>query len=475
MKEYHIYGSPGCGKTTRLATQSIPEAVKRYGSDKVVVVSFTRAAAREIANRQDSVNPEHVGTLHALCYRGLKSPVIAETKVKEWNAQFPAYAVKAIKNGLHAGGGVEFTASNSEGDRLLQEYNLNRNKLIPKQQWSPTLRSFAEKWESWKQEKGYFDFTDLIERALYDRPYPPNNARVLIVDEAQDLTPLQLKLIRSWGQHCDYLVLAGDDDQTIYSFSGASPDVFLKANVDESNKIILNQSYRLPRKVYDVAMRHVQQISHRQPKEYNPTDTEGFFSVSAANYKTPDLAVFEAIEHVKQGKTVMFLVSCRYMLNRTIVVLKQQGVPFHNPYRHEEYSWNPLRVGKEVSTTSDIVRNFLDTGIDKPYWNAAQFLKWVTSLKDEVLTDAGRKGLKLVQKAIDEQIAGLYTVREVLHQILIPDAIEHALNRDIEWLKNNVKNKHRNALGYPLKVYEKYGMDGLSIGPKDNCWNNTQC
>jgi superfamily I DNA/RNA helicase len=51
----------------------------------------------------------------------------------------------------------------------------------------------------------------------------PGKPAVIIADEAQDLNPMQLTLIRKWSKQAEYLVLAGDDDQTIYSWAGASP------------------------------------------------------------------------------------------------------------------------------------------------------------------------------------------------------------------------------------------------------------
>ena len=49
MEEFRIFGPPGTGKTSRLATRDVPRAVERFGPEKVMLTSFTRAAAAEIA------------------------------------------------------------------------------------------------------------------------------------------------------------------------------------------------------------------------------------------------------------------------------------------------------------------------------------------------------------------------------------------------------------------------------------------
>ena len=67
------------------------------------------------------------------------------------------------------------------------------------------------------------DFTDLLEVAVRDLKVAPGDPSVIFVDEAQDLSPLQLKLLRQWGKHAEYLMMAMDDDQTVYGFAGADP------------------------------------------------------------------------------------------------------------------------------------------------------------------------------------------------------------------------------------------------------------
>jgi len=71
--EYRIYGPPGCGKTTSL-TRQIRRAVDRFGADSVLVTSFSRAAAAELAGRDLPIAGDRVGTLHSHCYHALGGP-----------------------------------------------------------------------------------------------------------------------------------------------------------------------------------------------------------------------------------------------------------------------------------------------------------------------------------------------------------------------------------------------------------------
>src|SRR4051794_17007987 len=98
-----IYGPPGCGKTTGLATLA-HNAARSHGSERVLVAALTRAAAAEIAGRHLPLPKECIGTLHAHCYRALdrrpltiKHIVRSEAKgdrdAPPWNEESPLLAL----------------------------------------------------------------------------------------------------------------------------------------------------------------------------------------------------------------------------------------------------------------------------------------------------------------------------------------------------------------------------------------------
>lgn len=97
----------------------------------------------------------------------------------------------------------------------------------------------------------------------------------IFADEAQDLNRMQLSLVRKWGEHASYFIVAGDDDQTIYSFTGASPEAFLDPDIPDDHKIILKQSYRVPRAVHRFAEALIRQVGRRQAKKYLPRPEDG--------------------------------------------------------------------------------------------------------------------------------------------------------------------------------------------------------
>jgi len=81
------------GKTSRLATRDIPRAVEKYGSEGVMVTSFTKAAAREITFKRSRktgktipISKANVGTMHSILYHAMGTPEIMEVHhIDEWN------------------------------------------------------------------------------------------------------------------------------------------------------------------------------------------------------------------------------------------------------------------------------------------------------------------------------------------------------------------------------------------------------
>ena len=123
--EYRIFGPPGAGKTTSL-TRQIRRAVERYGADSVLVTSFSRTAAAELAGRDLPVSRDRVGTLHSHCWHALGGPELAEANVDEWNRENPSLAITPAKkhgrlDGEEAAG--EDSETEKTGDKELQRLN----------------------------------------------------------------------------------------------------------------------------------------------------------------------------------------------------------------------------------------------------------------------------------------------------------------------------------------------------------------
>jgi superfamily I DNA/RNA helicase len=356
-----IYGPPGCGKTTGLATLA-HNAARSHGSERVLVASLTRAAAAEIAGRHLPLPKECIGTLHAHCYRALGRPPLTikhitpsegkgDGDAPPWNEEFPLLALTPSGENLEELG--DHPPGETPGDELYQQYQLYRHWRRPRALWDAQTLAFAREWEGWKSAYGLRDFTDLLEDALQSGAFPEHAPTAGIFDEVQDHSPLEFALLDQWAGVMESVALAGDEDQALYEWRGASPQAM--RDFPEDERRILGQSYRIPQAVHTLSQRWIGQITERVEKPFAPRAESGAVRYLPFDFGDADLLLDDAMTHVQAGKSVMILASCAYMLVPILVEAKRQGLPFHNPYRSKERAWNPLRGGQGVAAAQRLL------------------------------------------------------------------------------------------------------------------------
>ncbi len=472
--EYRIFGPPGTGKTTNLSRQ-IRRAVERFGPDSVLVTSFTRAAAAELAGRDLPISAHRIGTLHSHCWRALDGPAIAETQVEEWNRTNPNLRITPLKKQQSLDGelGADDSPERaSEGDRWLQELNRSRGMMLPEAAWPAAVRSFARRWKEYKQSLGLLDFCDLIETALEKIPFAPGQPSVIFADEAQDLNRMQLSLVRKWGERARYFILAADDDQTIYSWTGATPDAVLDPEIPEDHKIILKQSYRVPRSVHSLAQRLIQQVGRRQPKDYRPRPADGeCHHLSIGSYKTLEYGMLKALlGHLDKGHTVMVLATCAYMLEPLIAVLRKNGIPFHNPFRRANGFWNPIRKARTGSAANRVLALLAAHpavgGTVRP-WTFGDRALWTEWLAAKGILKTGAK--TKIAAATPDAAVSIATLDELFEPRALEsllDAFEGDYRRLLIWWQQRLTASVQARTKFPVMVAHEHGPAALEETPK---------
>jgi len=471
--EYRIVGPPGTGKTRSISDQ-VRRGVEKYGSNKVLVASFSRAASAELANCDLPINPDMLGTLHSHCYQVLGRPSIAEAHVKEWNCSYPHLALTPVRGQRRLDGEdyVEDDAGNADrpGDSLLRELNRLRGLMVDPARWRPDIRDFERKWARYKRERNLLDFCDLIETCLREVDCAPNNPSALFVDEAQDLSVMQGRLVRRWGCQADYYVLAGDDDQTIYSFIGATPEVILEPDIPDDHKVILRQSYRVPRSIHQLADSLIRQVTRRQEKIYLPRPAAGDVQrLSTGTYRSPEYSILSsAVKHLERGKTIMFLASCSYMLKPLIQVLRKNAIPFHNPYRKANGFWNPLRLGRQTTGRRIISLLVAHPRYGEGYrsWTYADLSLWAEWLCGQGIFKAGAK--KLLEAADRKETVTIEQLGEVFEAGPLASLVE-TFDGDwrtlLKWWRVRVNPEVRNRVQFPADVVSRRGPHSLIEEP----------
>ena len=469
MTEYRLHGPPGCGKTYALATSWVPRAVERFGADRVVICSLTRTAAAEIASRGTGVPKENIGTLHALCFRVLHRPTIAEAHTDEWNEREPGLALRG-SSGPTAENPYPEPSSGSRGEELMGKAQVLRHRMVPRDEWPQDVRYFQTRWDEWMRDSGYQDFTGLIEEALQTVSTAPGDPAVFIVDEAQDCSTLELALIRKWNQKAEFAVLAGDGDQAIYQWRGASPKAFLGEPIPEDHNYHLTQSFRVPVEVHARASNWIKQASYRYAVEYTPTKEKGeVLHLPGISTKCPH----ELLDRVKESPDSMVLASCGYMLQPLVRALREAGIPFHNPYRTNHGGWNPLRGGAE--RLSAFLRPDPRAHASARLWTPSELVQWMDLVKmDQTGFPRGAKTtarrIKAASKVMSESAVERPITADDGLEVFGPAAWAELQNvfargEALDWITPKILPSRAKLVDYALKVAEMHGPKALNATP----------
>lgn len=447
MIVHKVAGPPGTGKTQTLAAQA-KRAAEKYGADRVMITSFTRAGAMEIADRADGIKLS--GTLHSIAWRALGRPKIAEANVGSWNEAHPSLSISAKGESLAE---LE-SARRSPGDKLLSSVNILRAQMIPEGQWPPNELAFWRTWQDWMAENDYIDFTGVLEKALKVLPYAPGAPRVLFHDESQDSTRLQWRLLRQWASQADYLVSAGDDDQALYSWLGATVDEFIAPVSGETR--VLGQSWRCPAAVAEVATAYAEaNIRERMAKHWLPRDgSEGTVTRSHLRWRDGEAVAKEIID---TDSTVMVLASAGYMLAPLIKALRERGELFWNPYRSDRGDWNPIRLEAERVTTWQRLLAFMRPHTEATLWTVGDVRLWLPMVKRRGIVSGGLDVLA-------EHPADEFMTPDLLDAVF--EDWQGPLNGGAEWLSEHALAEKQRALAYPMRVLAKRSAAAFSASPR---------
>lgn len=475
-----VWGPPGTGKTRFLSRQAnkIVNSLDWRERDvsPVAICSLTKAAATEIASRHLSIPEWQVGTLHSLAYRQMPLKPVAEVEIADWNEKHGDMPVKIDKVD-HDDLGIDPSSANLEyGTKLYQEYSLLRAKVVPRKAWGVTVSRFASLWEKWKQDQDLFDFTDMVDVDTEGiPPAAPGAPKVILVDEAQDTSALEWRLIRKWAERAGGLIVAGDPWQCLYRWRGADASIFFDESIPEDRKKILAQSYRVPQKVKDLSMQWVRQnLRGFREIDYRPRSGDlGAVNVSEVKYKYVDRLLKSILGCLEYGESTMICATCGYMLADIVSLLRREGIPFSNPWRKKRGDWNPLQASRGTPTWQKLLYFTRLARGGKPFTykeandmlsllkvrgvlrsGAKQFYKEFSGLRPNTEVRKGELEAAFAEEAW-----------HTLEPILSSDSPKRTEGL-LVWLGDRCLGLQQKKLHYLGGVMQRFGEDGFLDAPK---------
>ena len=285
-----VLAGPGSGKTT-VITHRVRYLTDRCGVDPgdVLVITFTRAAAEEMRERYEKLSGGKArvtfGTFHSIFFRILKLAYryTAENIVRE-EQQMNFVRELAKKAGLEPEDENEFASSilgeisSVKGERIALEHYYSKN--CP----DAVFRQLYSGYEDKMRKSGLIDFDDMMVLCLelfterkdilsaWQKRY-----RYILIDEFQDINRLQYEIVRMLALPENNLFIVGDDDQSIYRFRGAKPEIMLGFEKDypDAGRILLDINYRSTEEIVRPALRLIKENEKRFSKEIKTTGRHG--------------------------------------------------------------------------------------------------------------------------------------------------------------------------------------------------------
>ena len=300
-----VFAGPGAGKTFCLI-ERIRFLIERHGFDpaRICAFTFTNKAAGEIASRlerQLGPRAEHVkrGTIHAFCAELLR--------------EFGSHV------GLEPGFGIadeEYQLSilrRLEGyrrwhGRVLARFGAYRFRGDPLQ---PDDAALYQRYQRYLEKRNLVDFDLLVlktaELLRNDSIMAVVRARwdCVLVDEFQDLNPVQYAIIRELAREHRNVFAVGDDEQSIYSWTGADPEVFLHFANDFllTSRKQLRENRRCPREVVDLSRRLVSTNTQLFPdRRHAESERDSPFPVSALTFATDDAEIAWVLADLRRDR-----------------------------------------------------------------------------------------------------------------------------------------------------------------------------
>ena len=247
----------------------------------ILVITFTRAAAEEMRKRFFAFDgmenaPVTFGTFHSIffmilryAYRYTAGNIIREDVKRRYIKEMTENMELEIEDEKEFLSGIINEISYVKGEMMSLSYYHSSN-------CSDEL--FAQSYEGYERrlrEENLIDFDDMLvfcyellkERkdilAMWQQKF-----QYILIDEFQDIIKVQYEIVRMLAGKGDHLFIVGDDDQSIYRFRGARPEIMLGFEKDypDAKKVILNTNYRCSAEIVDSAEHLISHNTKRFPK-----------------------------------------------------------------------------------------------------------------------------------------------------------------------------------------------------------------
>lgn len=302
-----VLAGPGSGKTY-LTIRRIRHLIQHHGisPNKILVITFTKAAATEMKERfyqltKGAYQEVNFGTFHSVFFH-----ILRQSGKQNLSLASAAERYKYLKHILYSLN-IEEVDNPELLSNLLKSISSVKNKLEhlednisaicqnivvdgADEEILDNFPAIYEEYQRIMKEQNRIDFDDMIilcakllkenERA---RKFWQNAFSHILVDEFQDISPLQYQILKYLALPDNNIFVVGDDDQSIYGFRGAGPEIMKHFTRDypDTCQITLEINYRSGTSIVAAADTVISDNKNRYEKKIEACNNSGYVEVKS--------------------------------------------------------------------------------------------------------------------------------------------------------------------------------------------------
>lgn len=442
-----LLAGPGSGKTFTITQRILYLLEKGIVPERILVITFTKDAAVSMQQRFRKLSPANLpvnfGTFHSVFYHMLKEsgsvrtehPLNQSQKKKLLLPILKEYSGEAFKELLQEDTSAILNAMSFYKNTLSMEEAAEK---VPKE-WREAFPAILERYEAARGRMGAVDFDDMVcecRRMLSEQPrkrqYWQNRFDHILMDEFQDINPVQYETVKLLAKPPCNLFAVGDDDQAIYGFRGAQPEC-LKRFGEEFNarQLLLNINYRSCGEIITASGLVIGENKNRFPKDLQPAPCSKFPEPVPEAEHSRDSESEKNSEHNKN-----FGSEKNPEHNRNS---GPEKAPEHNrnsePEKNSEYNKNfeyekiPACKLRDRDTAPVVLQSFADRESqygyliqrlkESPYSDSYAVLFRTNAMMQGVASRLRRAGIPYLMKEKVQSIYEHFIVRDILSYLLL--------------------------------------------------------
>lgn len=349
-----IIASPGSGKTT-VITHRTRYLIEECGVNpsNILVITFTKAAAGEMKERfnhltQNQGYPVGFGTFHAIFFRILKYSYRYDASSIVREEQRIRYIKELIDNE-----DLEIEDENEFISAILSEISAVKGEMIKLDYYyskncpEEVFKRLYDGYEAKMRRANLIDFDDMMVMCyeLFTQRKDILQAwqkkyQYILIDEFQDINKVQYEIVKMLAAPENNLFIVGDDDQSIYRFRGARPEIMLGFEKDYpgAKKIILNMNYRCCRPIVEAADRLIRCNKVRFPKDIDMIKQTGK-PVVTKRWETPKeetLGIVKEIQDYLAGGYRMTDIAVLFRTSLEPRLLIEKCMEYNIPFKMKD-------------------------------------------------------------------------------------------------------------------------------------------